>query len=114
MDLFRSYQLIESGDGSYDLILYMDTEMNDVEFAEEFGRIDEENKKRLESGNIIDYIKEKFPNIKINAVKIMAGSILLSTFMLGTPAVASAAESPTPPALPLYSKRPYNYNVKFL
>lgn len=109
VDLFRSYQLIESGDGSYDLILYMDTEMNDVEFAEEFGRIDEENKKRL-NRNIIDYIKEKFPNIKINAVKIMAGSILLSTFMLGTPAVASAAESPTSSIT--YTQSAYNYNVK--
>lgn len=108
LDLFRSYQLIESGDG-YDLILYMDTEMNDVEFAEEFGKIDDENKKRL-NNNIMDYIKEKFPNIKINAVKIMAGSILLSTFMLGAPVKASAAESPTSSIT--YTQSAYNYNVK--
>ena len=46
MDLFRSYQLVETKDG-YDLILFIDTEMDDVEFADEFGRIDEDNKKRL-------------------------------------------------------------------
>ncbi|NMA66164.1 MAG: LysM peptidoglycan-binding domain-containing protein, partial [Clostridiaceae bacterium] len=108
MDLFRSYQLVDTGDG-YDLILYIDTEMNDVEFAEEFRKIDKENKKRLKS-NIKDYIKEKFPNVKINAVKVMAGFILLSTFMLGAPVLAKAAESPASSITQTQSA--YNYNVK--
>ena len=43
LDLFRRYQLVETQDG-YDLILFVDTQMDDVEFADEFGRIDEENK----------------------------------------------------------------------
>lgn len=58
MDLFRSYQLVET-EGGYDLILFIDTNMDDVEFADEFGKIDPDNKKRL-NDNIIDYIKRNF------------------------------------------------------
>jgi len=108
LDIFRSYQLIETEDG-YDLILYIDTEINDVEFAEEYRKIDPENKKRLKR-NIRDYIKEKFPNLKINTVKIMAGSILLSTFMLGAPVMASAAQ--TPASSISQTQSAYNYNVR--
>ncbi|MGI6084920.1 MAG: LysM peptidoglycan-binding domain-containing protein [Acetivibrionales bacterium] len=108
MDLFKSYQLIETENG-YDLILYVDTEMNDVEFAEEFGKIDEDNKKRL-NRNIIDYIGEKFPNIKINMVKIMAGTVLLSSFALAAPIKAQAAEAPTSGIT--YTQSAYNYNIK--
>jgi LysM repeat protein len=108
LDLFRSYKLIETDDG-YDLILYVDTNMNDVEFAEEFSKIDEDNKKRL-NNNIIDYIKEKFPNIKINMVKIMAGTVLLSSFMLASPVTAQAAETPASSIASTQSA--YNYNIK--
>ncbi|NLX64825.1 MAG: LysM peptidoglycan-binding domain-containing protein [Clostridiaceae bacterium] len=108
MDLFRSYQLIETKDG-YDLILYVDTNMDDVEFAEEFGKIDEDNKKRL-NDNIIDYIKEKFPDIKINMVKVMAGTVLLSSFMLGAPIKSHAAQ--TAASGLAYNQGAYNYNIK--
>lgn len=109
MDLFRSYQLIDNGEDGYDIILYMDTKMNDVEFAEEFGRIDPENKKRLNQ-NIMDYIRSKFPNIKINTVKIMAGSILLSSFFLGAPIETRAAEPAASSIATTQSA--YNYNIK--
>jgi len=108
LDLFRSYQLIETKDG-YDLILYVDTNMDDVEFAEEFGKIDEDNKKRLNE-NITDYIKEKFPGIKINMVKIMAGTVLLSSFMIGAPIKAHAAQ--TAASGSAYTQSAYNYNIK--
>ena len=108
LDLFRSYQLVETQDG-YDLILFVDTQMDDVEFADEFGRIDEENKKRLDR-NIIDYITEKFPNIKINMVKVMAGTVLLSSFVLAAPIKAQAAENPASGLT--YTQSAYNYNIK--
>ena len=108
LDLFRSYQLVESQDG-YDLILYIDTNMNDVEFADEFGKIDGDNKKRLNE-NIIDYIKDKFPDIKINMVKIMAGTVLLSSFILTAPIKAHAAQNPASSLT--YTQSAYNYNVK--
>ncbi len=108
LDLFRSYQLIETHDG-YDLILFMDTDMNDVEFADEFGRIDEDNKKRLNQ-NITDYIREKFPNKKINLVKIMAGAVLLSSFFMVAPVTAKAAE--TPASSITQTQSTYNYNIR--
>lgn len=70
MDMFSSYRLVKVEDG-YDLELYIDNPaMNDVEFAEEFNRIDPENRQRL-NRNILDYIGEKFPGIKIRMVKVM-------------------------------------------
>lgn len=108
LDLFRSYQLVET-EGGYDLILFIDTNMDDVEFADEFGKIDPDNKKRL-NDNIIDYIKEKFPNIKINMVKIMAGTVLLSSFVLTAPAKVQAAQSPASGLT--YTQSAYNYNIK--
>ncbi len=108
LDLFRSYQLVETKDG-YDLILFIDSNMDDVEFADEFGRIDEDNKKHLNE-NIIDYIKEKFPNIKINMVKIMAGAVLLSSFFMAAPIKAQASEYPASGVT--YTQSAYNYNIK--
>ncbi len=108
MDLFKSYQLVETKDG-YDLILYIDTNMDDVEFADEFGKIDADNKKRL-NDNIIDYIKEKFPDIKINMVKIMAGTVLLSSFILTAPIKTHAAQNPASGLT--YTQSAYNYNIK--
>ena len=70
MNFIKSYKLVEKEQG-YDLILFIDSDMDDVEFAQEFSKIDKENIKRLNK-NIIDYIKDKFPDKKINMVKIMA------------------------------------------
>lgn len=108
MDLFKSYKLVETKDG-YDLILFIDTNMDDVEFANEFGRIDEDNKKRL-NRNIMDYIKEKFPNIKINMVKVMAGTVLLSSFILAAPIKTQASENTSSSIT--YTQSAYNYNIK--
>jgi hypothetical protein len=61
MDLFSSYKLVQTEEG-YDLILFMDPPMNDTEFAEEFNRIDEDNRKRLNL-NMQEYIRDKFPGL---------------------------------------------------
>lgn len=108
LDLFRSYQLVETKDG-YDLLLFVDTNMNDVEFADEFGKIDEDNKRRLDQ-NIKDFIREKFPAVKVNMVKIMAGTVLLSSFFMGIPITAQAAETPSSSVTQTQST--YNYNIK--
>lgn len=108
LNLFRSYQLAETEYG-YDLILFIDTDMNDVEFADEFGKIDADNKKRI-NDNIIDYIKEKFPDIKINLVKVMAGTVLLTSFFFSAPMKSQAAESSASSITQTQSA--YNYNIK--
>lgn len=90
MDIFSSYRLVKVEDG-YDLELYIDNPaMNDVEFADEFNKIDSDNKERLHR-NILDYIADNFPGIKIRMVKVMVGSLLLSSFMYAGPVRAQAA-----------------------
>lgn len=108
LEFFRSYKLVEAEDG-YDLILFMDTNMNDVEFADEFNKIDRDNKTRL-NNNIIEYIKEKFPDKKINMVKIMAGTVLLSSFLISSPLTARAADAATSSVT--NTQTAYNYNIK--
>lgn len=78
MEYFKRYKLEKNRDG-YTLILYLDIGL--MEFADEFGESREEQARSLDR-LIGDYIKEKFPNIKINTVKLMAGSIVVATIML--------------------------------
>lgn len=108
MNFIKSYKLVEKEQG-YDLILFIDSDMDDVEFAQEFSKIDKENKKRLNK-NIIDYIKDKFPDKKINMVKIMAGTVLLTSFFYSAPIRAHAAQAPASSITE--SQSAYNYNIK--
>jgi|GEM_PF-346432 LysM repeat protein len=114
MDMFSSYRLVKVEDG-YDLELYIDNPaMNDVEFAEEFNRIDPENRQRL-NRNILDYIGEKFPGIKIRMVKVMVGSLLLASFLYTAPIQAGAASYADTQAKTTQSARPegdYDYSAK--
>lgn len=92
MDIFSSYRLVKVEDG-YDLELFIDNPaMNDVEFADEFNRIDPDNRQRL-NRNIQDYIQEKFPNIQIRAVRIMVGTLLLTSFVYTAPVQTQAADA---------------------
>lgn len=114
MDMFSSYRLVKVEDG-YDLELYIDNPaMNDVEFAEEFNRIDPENRQRL-NRNILDYIGERFPGIKIRMVKVMVGSLLLASFLYTAPIQAEAASYANTPTKTTQSAQPegnYDYSAK--
>jgi peptidoglycan DL-endopeptidase LytF len=59
------------------LVIYLDENM--TEFASELGRSDESTERHL-SERVNDYIKEKLPSLKVKAVKVMVGGILISTF----------------------------------
>jgi len=107
MDLFSSYKLVQTEEG-YDLILFMDTPMNDTEFAEEFNRIDEDNRKRLNL-NMQEYIRDKFPGIVISRVKIMVGSILLASFIMASPGVIAQAATDATTA---QSQSAYDYSAR--
>lgn len=97
MEMISSFRLVKVEDG-YDLELFMDNPaMDDVEFAEEFGRIDPDNRQRL-NRNILDFIAGRFPGIKIRMVKVMAGSLLLASFLYTAPIQAQAAGNAASPA----------------
>lgn len=78
MEYFKRYKLEKNTDG-YNLILYL--EIGLTEFSKEFDENNQEQVQSLES-IINDYIKKKFPDIKINTVKLMAGSIVVANIML--------------------------------
>jgi len=90
MDFIKSYNLVETQD-SCDLIIYFDKGTMDVEFADDFGILD--NNDNSFNQNIIQQISEKFPNKKIDSVKIMVGTLLLSSFMMASPTSEQASES---------------------
>ncbi len=79
MDLIKSYSLVKSQNG-YDLVLYFDAGTMDTEFAGDFGELDKDNSSLNQ--NIIQSISEKFPDIEFNTVKVMVGTVLLSSFVM--------------------------------
>lgn len=103
MDLVKSYKLVQNGDG-FDLTIYIDSGLYNVEFARELGSPDENNAELKQ--NLIQNINDKFPNLKINVVKVMAGAMLLASFAMGIPTTAYAADSTQ------QTQSAYNYNVK--
>lgn len=88
MDLIKSYSLVKS-QNSYDLVLYFDAGNTDTEFSSEIGSFYESSEvsamaKDRDSFNqsIMQSISEKFPDIEINTVKVMVGTVLLSSFVM--------------------------------
>ena len=84
MDLIKSYSLVKS-QNCYDLVLYFDAGAMDAEFSNElgdFGEFEELDKGSSLNQSIMQSISEKFPNIEINTVKIMVGTVLLSSFVM--------------------------------
>ncbi len=106
MDLLKNFKLVPNGDG-YDLIIYFDPGSVAAEFANELSNMQEgpDNLK----GNLIDSIKERFPDKNIKTVKLMLGTVLLSSFLLGLPVSAKAAT--TNPASTNQAQSAYSYNV---
>ena len=104
MDFIKSYSLVDSQEGCH-LILYFEAGDMDVEFASEFGGLEKDSNLKE---NVLKQIAEKFPNIKINSVKIMVGAVLLSSFAVAsTPSVKA---STTPEQL-AQTQSAYSYDV---
>lgn len=89
MDLFKGYKL-EDVNGEYILTLYLDT--HDAEMADEF-ELCKKGEKNSACGQVMNYIKEKFPNIKITVCKIMIGSLLIASIPIGAEMVFAATQS---------------------
>lgn len=75
MDILKDYELRKSKEG-YELILYINP--NDTEFAKEIAKSSKEVSKDLKKW-LSDRALRLGPNIKIQTVKIMLGSLLLIT-----------------------------------
>jgi peptidoglycan DL-endopeptidase LytF len=76
MNLFTRHRLEKEKDG-YVVILYMDSHL--TEFADELGHLRSER-----SGDLYqlvqDFVLRKFPDIKVKAVRVVLGSMVLANF----------------------------------
>ncbi|MEH7386574.1 cell wall-binding repeat-containing protein [Bacillus sp. JJ1521] len=88
MDFFQSHKLIQNND-SVELILYINP--ISTEFATELGNISDQRKESLRQV-VNKYVKEKFPSVGVKTVKVMAGSLLVTTLLMDTPKVNAATD----------------------
>lgn len=87
MDLFNGYKIHKEVDG-YTLVLYISP--SQAEFSKEICSKNPESCDKL-NHDVEEYVKTRFSKLKINAVKVMLGSMLVASFGFGT-APAKAAE----------------------
>ncbi|WP_196493765.1 LysM peptidoglycan-binding domain-containing protein [Ornithinibacillus caprae] len=90
MTAIERYELRKVDDG-YTLVVYLDPGLS--EFSDELGRIS--NDREVYSKQFLRFAKEKFPNVKIKYVKIMVGTLLVSSLFLGDDTTASAQATST-------------------
>ena len=81
---------MESGKDGFTVVLYLDDHRS--EFAGELGDLHPLQEVKIHD-HAVDYIKRKFPDFKVNLIKVMLGSILVTSIPMG--GVAFAAESPS-------------------
>ncbi|MFA9560550.1 LysM peptidoglycan-binding domain-containing protein, partial [Evansella sp. AB-rgal1] len=91
MYLFSHHRVKENENG-YDIYLYINSQ---EEFSSELGTRNTSQEETVRA-SAKSYIKEHFPNLKINAVKIMGGAILVTTLAFGPFKVSTAEASSNP------------------
>jgi hypothetical protein len=74
-------------------VLFLYVDQNTTEFSREFGSIDKDSKEDLNS-SVNSYINTKLPNLKQATVKVMVGSMLLTSFAF-SPAVTGMFKGDT-------------------
>ncbi len=70
---------LEEVDGGYNLVLYLDS--NYAEFAKDLG--DDNTKGTSINEAVEEYIKKNLKDLKIQSVKLVLGSVIVSTLVLG-------------------------------
>ncbi|WP_204524680.1 LysM peptidoglycan-binding domain-containing protein [Litchfieldia alkalitelluris] len=73
---FQNYELKLNSDNTYTLTIHLQDQL--TEFADELGH--SPGKKGELQTQIQDLIKQTFPNIKISAVKVVMGALLITSF----------------------------------
>jgi hypothetical protein len=91
MNWYNNYKLVKDGDG-YTLEIYLNKDL--PEFADEYMSENGESPEKLED-KAKKLIKDKFSNVKINAVKFMLGAIVVATVPLYAGTSTAAAAAPT-------------------
>ncbi|MEH7386028.1 LysM peptidoglycan-binding domain-containing protein [Bacillus sp. JJ1521] len=85
----QGYKLVKNNE-DYTLVVFVESQM--TEFASEFGVHFQQEKKDLNT-QIRHLVKEKFPHLPIKVAKVLAGSMLITTFYLGATAPNVGAQT---------------------
>jgi cell wall-associated NlpC family hydrolase len=88
---YENYKLIEDKNG-YVVEIYLNP--NDAEFSEEFFKNLRENVLDFDD-EIKEFMKEKFPDVKINSVKLVLGALVVGTIPFLPHTKVSAVENVT-------------------
>lgn len=91
MQYFIGHKIIKDEHGCV-AVLYLDKQLN--EFALEFLEKSQEEKQKFEK-SILNYIKKNIPNVKVNKINIMLGSILISSLTFSSVYTPSGLEIDT-------------------
>ncbi|RXI95539.1 LysM peptidoglycan-binding domain-containing protein [Anaerobacillus alkaliphilus] len=91
MEAFSHYRLNPTEDG-YEVVLYLSEQ--DTEFAAELGTKEKEQIQTIEE-EAVSYTKKYLPNLKVKAIKIVAGTLLITS--LGFINLTPKAEASTAP-----------------
>ncbi|OIJ12913.1 hypothetical protein BKP35_10135 [Anaerobacillus arseniciselenatis] len=93
MDSFSHYRLHKTEDG-YELVLYLNERMS--EFSDELGTRQKDEQRNLKE-EALDYTRKHLPNLKVKAIKVVAGTLLITSFgfLTLTPSAEASASSPT-------------------
>lgn len=84
MVTIKNYELKEEPDG-YTLVVYLNPEL--AEFSGELGLVPK--KRESLNSELSHFVRQNFPKLKIKSVKVMAGSILVTSLFLGANAVSA-------------------------
>ncbi|OIJ20780.1 hypothetical protein BKP45_08250 [Anaerobacillus alkalidiazotrophicus] len=89
MQSFTHYRLNKTNNG-IEIILFLNENM--MEFADELGSIQHANKQTIEE-EAVRYTKKQFPNLKVKAIKVMAGALLVTTIGFFSPTTKAEASA---------------------
>jgi LysM repeat protein/D-Tyr-tRNAtyr deacylase len=91
MEFVQRHELKANNDYSYTLIIHLDEHLS--EFSDELGQ---SPRKRSElQTQIGELLKKQFPHVRVSAVKVMAGSLLVASFYFGETTGGSAQAAAT-------------------
>ncbi|WP_077619839.1 LysM peptidoglycan-binding domain-containing protein [Bacillus sinesaloumensis] len=85
----QGYKLVKNKD-DYTLVVYVESDM--TEFASELGENATHENKNLNT-QIRQLVKERFPHIPVRMAKVLAGSVLITTFYLGATVPNAGAQA---------------------
>ncbi|MFB9326771.1 S-layer homology domain-containing protein [Paenibacillus aurantiacus] len=88
MNILRD-ELKKSRNGGYEVIIYLADDQ--TEFAEELGKGGPDSETKA---SIINYVKNKYPNLKVTVAKVVLGGVVLGTIPLAGGAAHAAAAGP--------------------